>query len=444
MPGRRPSAPHPRSPAAPRPLAPPPAIAGPVARRNERDADRHPDLAARQRQVDDGGVEQRPGLVEARFARRAAERRDARRAGRQHRVEPGDRSLEPHPRRRRPVMGLAQPRIGISGQRIDPQVEIGVQQVRPRPREAEEGGGALAEQDGAVIVVEVFELGQLRDVDRDNARPRQRGGDTLERRLSVRRHLVPPRRAEHTDAQGAGPQRFRLGEAEDLADAVAQVEVAGVPAHGVEAVGVEFHTLAADEAPGRLEAVDAAEAGGPDGRAARLRRQRQRHMPVRHRRRRSCRGPARRAREVMRIGAGRIAPRRRELGRVGLAQDHSARRAQRRHAGGILGGDMARVERRIVRQRHSRHGDHVLHSDADAIERAAAIEPARRRQRARVVDVEPRPHLRIAPADTLQCGMDIGDGGRVGDPGHETATPQRTRGFPGPTTAKRVRANAVL
>ena len=254
-------------------------------------------------------------------------------------------------------------------------------------------------------------------------------GELAESLLRVGVHLAPARcldEAEHGrdrrllrgDLPIARPgSRSRVGIALVVADEhlEEQSEVADAPGeepHVVEAARELEHAMAGDEAVGRLEAVDAAIRGGPDGGSAGLAAQRHRDHPRRHRRRRAARGAAGGVARIVRV-SGLARRSRGELRRHRLAHDDAARSAEAGHRLGVARRGAAGVEHRAVLGRHVGGVDDVLDPYGYAVQgpdgpagQALGVRGPRLREGMLGIEEGPGPDLVIDLPHARQAGLD--------------------------------------
>src|SRR5262249_5331930 len=136
-------------------------------------------------------------------------------------------------------------------------------------------------------------------------------------------------------------------------------------AEGVKVMALHLDADPAELAKTWLVPNDAAKGRRADGRAARLRPERQRHLEICDGRRRPARRAAGGVLRIVRMdgGAGGAIG---EFGRYSLAEDHAARRADQRDAGGVGKGPVAAIDRRAVLGRHVDRIDDVLDPDWNA------------------------------------------------------------------------------
>lgn len=152
--------------------------------------------------------------------------------------------------------------------------------------------------------------------------------------------LVPERCLAECDPEAAAGHRFVALDIEDLKRAGYEPEVgdrAAIPADGVEHAGILLGALAADDAPGGLQTVDAVEGGGADMRPAGLRAESKLDLTVPDRSARAGRRSAGRVAEIVEIAGRGLAAGRGKLHGVGLAEDHRPGMADHGDASGILG-----------------------------------------------------------------------------------------------------------
>ena len=202
------------------------------------------------------------------------------------------------------------------------------------------------------------------------ARRLDRRGRLLDGALPCRRDAPPLDRADDADAQRlrGRVEGRRLRGAEHRPDEGEILDAAGEPADGVEGRGQGVHSVAVDEAVGRLEGEDAAERGRADRRSSGLGSEGERDHTIGDGGGGAAGRSAGRVIRVVRVPrrAGRAKG---ELGGHRLAEDERAGLAECGDGGAVAGRLVALVERGAVPGGRFGGVEDVLHAERHAVQR---------------------------------------------------------------------------